>query len=130
MHGELTCDAVQTSRVPVCGGSIHSARASAAVLAVLWWVPCFSRRHCSKVAQECASSARANARCCVHHFMTTAQVRQASCHTLAGDGTHFSMQAVLNYTTTAATLLGHFSFRLADKVSSAHAAGLVCTADL
>jgi hypothetical protein len=28
------------------------------------------------------------------------------------------MQAVLNYTTTAATLLGHFTFRLADKVSS------------
>lgn len=29
------------------------------------------------------------------------------------------MQAVLNYTTTAATLLGHFTFRLADKVTSA-----------
>ena len=28
------------------------------------------------------------------------------------------MQAVLNYTTTAATLLGHFTFRLADKVAS------------
>ena len=35
-------------------------------------------------------------------------------------------QAVLNYTTTAATLLGHFTFRLADKVSSAWSCWIVC----
>jgi hypothetical protein len=33
-------------------------------------------------------------------------------------------QAVLNYTTTAATLMGHFSFRLAEKVLTMHSCSL------